>query len=293
MDDEPAERRFWERTAQVPTVRAVGGPPAPEAGAGDLRPRPPAQPVRPPRRGARDAGGARGGPRPRHPHDRLRAPVRDLQARSAAVQRPRPPRPHPVGRGAAGPDRLRGQGPPGRPAGPGRDPGHLQPLAQRQAPRPGVHPRGLRHPDRALPRAGRGRLAQQPAPPARGVGDVRHEGRRQRRAQHERPRRLVGRGLDRRQRLGHRRPRDEPGRGLPGLGRRAGPVPDPGAGAHPGLLRARRRRPPRAVGAAHAQLHRQHHLALLDHAHAPRVRGAPLPAGRGRDRSRRAVTRAR
>ena len=45
-----------------------------------------------------------------------------------------------------------------------------------------------------------------------------------------RPRRLVGRGLDRRQRLGHRRPRDEPRRGRPGLGRRAGPLPDPRAG---------------------------------------------------------------
>ena len=48
-----------------------------------------------------------------------------------------------------------------------------------------------------------------------------------------RARRLVGRGLDRRQRLGHRRARDQPRRGRPGLGRRAGPVPDPRAGAHP------------------------------------------------------------
>ena len=62
-------------------TRAVGGAPAPEAGAGDLRPRPAAQPVRPPRRGARRPRGARGGPRPGDPHDRLRAPVRDVQAR--------------------------------------------------------------------------------------------------------------------------------------------------------------------------------------------------------------------
>ena len=63
-----------------PGGRAVGGAPAPEAGARDLRPRPAAQPVRPPRRGAGDARGARGGPRPGDPDDRLRAPVRDLQA---------------------------------------------------------------------------------------------------------------------------------------------------------------------------------------------------------------------
>ena len=129
--------------------------------------------------------------------------------------------------------------------GPGHDPGHLRAVAQPQAPWAGVHPRGLRHPDRPVPGPGRGRLAQQPAPAARGVGDVGHEGRGERRAQRERARRLVGRGLRRRQRLGHRRPRDQRRRGRPGLGRRPGPVPDPGAGADPGLLRARRGRPAR------------------------------------------------
>ena len=168
--------------------------------------------------------------------------------------------------------------------GPGRHPGHLRPLAEPQAPRPRVHPRGLRHPDRPLPRPGRGRLAQQPAPPARGVRHVRHEGRRERRAQRERARRLVGRGLDGRQRLGHRRPRDQPGRGRPGLGRRAGPVPDPRGGADPGLLRARRGRPARPLGPAHAQLDREHDLALLDDPDAPRVRRAAVPAGGGRRR---------
>ena len=116
-----------------------------------------------------DARGAGGGPRPVDPHDRLRAPVRHLQARRAAVLGPRPARPPPVGRGSADADHLRRQGPPGRPARPGRDPGHLRPVAQPQAPRSRVHPRGLRHPDRAVPGAGRGRLAQQPAPPAGGV----------------------------------------------------------------------------------------------------------------------------
>ena len=47
-----------------------------------------------------------------------------------------------------------------------------------------------------LPGPGRRRLAEQPAPAARGVGHDRHEGRDERRRQPERPRRLVGRGLD-------------------------------------------------------------------------------------------------
>ena len=51
--------------------------------------------------------------------------------------------------------------------------------------------------DRAVPRPGRRRLAEQPAPAARGVGHVGHEGRDERRRQPERPRRLVGRGLRR------------------------------------------------------------------------------------------------
>ena len=43
-------------------------------------------------------------------------------------------------------------------------------VALAEAARPGLHPRGLRHPRRALPRPGRRRVAEQPAPPARGVG---------------------------------------------------------------------------------------------------------------------------
>jgi hypothetical protein len=109
---------------------AVGGPPAPEARAD--RPSSPAawlQPVRAPRRGARPCAlcAARSTRRPDH---RLRAPLRDLQARRAALQRRGAPGAHPVDDRPAGPDRLRRQGPPGRPAGPARDPGHLraQPL---------------------------------------------------------------------------------------------------------------------------------------------------------------------
>ena len=108
---------------------------------------------------------------------------------------------------------------------------------------PGVHPRGLRRPGRALPRAGRRRVAEQPAPAARGVGDERHEGGDERRRQRLDPRRLVGRGLRRRQRLGDRRARDEPRRGRAGLGRRAGALPAARGGgrARAGTSATRRR----------------------------------------------------
>ena len=232
MDDMVEKRRFWDRIDQVPADELWEAHQRQKLELAHLRPRPPAQPVRPPRRVADDARGARGGPRPVDPHDRLRPPVRDLQARRACCsptssawramlwdeERPRP-------------DHLRRQGAPRRPARPGRDPGHLRPVAQPAAPGPRVHHGGLRHPDRPVPRPGRRRVAQQPAPPARGLGHVRHEGVRQRHPQPLGPRRLVGRGLDGRQRLGDRRPGHEPRRGRPGLGGRAGPVPDPRAGA--------------------------------------------------------------
>ena len=53
LDPQTERRRFWERMSRVPDAELWRAPPAPEAGAGDLRPRPAAQPVRPPRRGAR------------------------------------------------------------------------------------------------------------------------------------------------------------------------------------------------------------------------------------------------
>ena len=74
-----------------------------------------------------------------------------------------------LGRRPAGPDHVRRQGPPGRPPGPAGHPGDLPALALAAAARPRVHPRGLRHARRAVPRPGRRRLAQQPAPTARGV----------------------------------------------------------------------------------------------------------------------------
>ena len=112
-----------------PARGPVGGAPAPEARARDLRARSAAQPVRPARRGPVDPGGGRHGARPGDHDDRLRPPVRDLQARGPAVHRHGPPRPAPVGPGPPAPGHLRGQGPSGRPARPERHPGDLPALA--------------------------------------------------------------------------------------------------------------------------------------------------------------------
>ena len=100
---------------------------------------------------------------------------------------------------AAGAAHLRRQG---APAGRARQGAHPRrsssQLAAPELARPRRLPRGLRHATwRALPGAGRRRLAQHAAPAARGERHQRHEGRRQRRAQPVGPRRLVGRGLRR------------------------------------------------------------------------------------------------
>ena len=157
-----------------PGARPVGGAPAPEARARALRAAAGCAASSPATaRRRRSWPSSRRALDPDDPDDRLRPPVRDLQAGRAAVQRHRPAGPDAVGRRAPGPDRLRRQGPPGRPPRPAGHPGDLPALALAAAARPGLHPRGLRHARRALPRPGRRRLAQQPAPAARGVRDVR------------------------------------------------------------------------------------------------------------------------
>ena len=93
------------------------------------------------------------------------------------------------------------------------------------------------------------------------------------------PRRLVGRGLDRRQRLGDRWSRDELGRGRPGLGRRAGPLPDPRGRGPAALLPARQDGRAARLDRTHAECHREHDLEVLDDPDAPRVHRAALPAG--------------
>ena len=107
----------------------------------------------------------------------------------------------------------------------------------------------------------------------------------ERRAEHERARRLVGRGLHRRQRLGHRRPRDDHRRGGPGLGRRPGPLPASSrTSSMPALLRARRGgRAARAGSSVMRRSMATHALAVLDDADAPGIHRAAVPA-RGRRR---------
>jgi len=102
----------------------------------------------------------------------------------------------------AGTDHLRRQGPSGRR---GRQAPASADIPRR--PRPGdrgahrLH-RGLRPPGSPLSGPGRGPVAEHAPAAARGKRDERAEGRHQRHSQPERPRRLVGRGLQRRERLG-------------------------------------------------------------------------------------------
>ena len=95
-----------------------------------------------------------------------------------------------------------------------RDDRALRPQPRRRPPLP-VRPR-LRHGRRAADVPRLRRVAEQPAPAARGVRHQRHEGGAERRAELQHPRRLVGRVLRRRQRLGdrvrRRRPRHAPPR---------------------------------------------------------------------------------
>ena len=137
--------------------------------------------------------------------DRLRPPIRDLQANRPDLHRHGSDYETALERGSPGPDHLCRQGPSGRPSRPGRDSGDLHQVPIAGAARSGLRSRGLRHARRPLHGSGRGRVAEQPAPAAGGLGDERHEGLVQRRREPLRPGRLVGRGLGRRQRLGYRR----------------------------------------------------------------------------------------
>ena len=106
-------------------------------------------------------------------------------------------------------------------------------------------PRELRPLGRRADRRRLRRLGQRAAPAARGERDERDEVGGERRAQPERARRLVGRGLRRRERLGDRR-RAQDGRGRGGAGRppRARALRPARAAGDPALPRPRRRRDP-------------------------------------------------
>ena len=106
--------------------------------------------------------------------------------------------------GSADPDRLRRQGPSGRRAGQATDQEDFESAARRAlCLARGVH-RGLRY--QRLPAHGArcGRMAEQPAPAARGLGHERAKGRAQWRFEPVGARRLVGRGVRRLERLRHR-----------------------------------------------------------------------------------------
>ncbi len=185
--------------------------------------------------------------RPGRADDLLRPPLRDLQAGRPPVPRPRPARAPAQRRAPAGAADRGRQGPPdGRP-GQGRAADRRAGVAAPAPARPDRLPRGLRHARGALPRAGRRRVAQRPAPPARGLGHQRHEGRRQRRAQPVGARRVVGRGLRAGLRLGDRQRRAVRRPGGERRRRGGGPLHAARERGHPGLLRPRLVRAPARV----------------------------------------------
>ena len=148
------------------------------------------------------------GAQPRRADDRLRPALCHLQAGQPAVAGPRAAGGAGQRPAAADPVVFAGK------AHPHDRPGKqvMQQIAAPDA-RPAVRRqarlrRGLRHQRRPPPGAGRRRLAQQSAPPARGLGHQRREGRAQRRPEPVGARRLVGRSLRRPERLRHRHGRD-------------------------------------------------------------------------------------
>ena len=205
--------------------RAMAGPPAPAGRPGRRRPRRAAPPsgccaatsrttsTRPPT--TFDAARA---------HDWVRAPGRDLQAPGPADPRPRVD-PVAARRRSA---RCRWCSP-ARPTRATRRPSgcsqRLFGMKQARDHRPARRvPRRLRPGHRGVARPRLRRVAERAAPAARGERHERHEVGDQRRPAAERARRLVGRGLRRRERLG------DPGRGRrrpsgPGRARRRRPAP--------------------------------------------------------------------
>ena len=268
LDAGARQDRFWERLGRIPTRRAVGGAPPPEARAGDLRPRPAAQPVRPPRRVAVGPRRGRDDPRSGDPDDRLRPPVRDLQAGGPAVHAT-----WIASRACCGTPTGRSRSSSPGKAHPADRPGQkvIQEIFQRSR-SPKLRGRVFILEDydmrvAPVPRPGRRRVAQQPAPAARGVRDVGHEGGPERRPQHQRARWLVGRGLPGRQRLGDRRSRDS----APTRPPRTGPTPRTSTGCS-------RRSSSRATTSATRPASRSAGSRRCAARWPPRSGGSPRPA---------------
>ena len=236
----------------------------------------------PPRRarGGRRNGAA--GAQPRRAHHRVRAALRHLQAGDARDAR------HGADRGAgqrsAAPDpvHLRRQGAPARHARQGLPGRHRAADARLAVRRQAAVHRGLRHRRRPAPGAGRRRVAEHAAPPARGVRHQRPEGRAERRPEPVGAGRLVGGSLRRPERLRHR-----PGRHAHRFrrprrpGRRSADrhVDERGRAA---LLRSRPRRPAARLDRAHEAHHPHARLAVQRRPHAARLRAALLHPGGGR-----------
>ncbi len=193
------------RSTRRPRRGALGRAPLAEGAPRPLRARARARAVGAPRPLARRAAAGRGPARSARAHDRLRAPLRHLQARVPDHVRPRPAARDRRRSRSPGAVHLRGQGAPRRPRGAGGDPAAVRCSRTGEFTRAAGLPRGLRHRGRPRARAGLRRLAQHAAAPPGGERHLRPEGAGQRRRQPQHPRRLVGRGLPRRQRLGDRR----------------------------------------------------------------------------------------
>ena len=230
-------------------------------------------------RGGRRSGAA--GAQPRRADHRLRAALRHLQAGDARDARHRAHRRAGQRSAAADPVHLRRQGASARHAGQGlprRDRAADARLAvRRQA---AVH-RGLRHRRRPAPGAGRRRVAEHAAPPARGVRHQRPEGRAERRPEPVGAGRLVGGSLRRPERLRHRRGRHAHRLRRPRRARRRGADGDAGQRGRAALLRPRPRRPAARLDRAHEAHHPHARLAVQRRPHAARLRAALLhPGGR-------------
>ena len=148
--------------------------------------------------------GARRDVRRGHAHARLRAADRHVQAPLPAHVRPRARPPDLLGRAAAADGRRR-QGAPARRQREADARRRLRALERGRDHVPRRVPRELRPLRRRADRRRLRRVGQRAAPAARGERDERDEVGGERRAQPQRARRLVGRGLRRRERLGDRR----------------------------------------------------------------------------------------
>ena len=226
----------------------------------------------------------------RRADDRLRAPLRHLQARHADAARHRG-----VRRARQQPDdadsvRLRRQVASARRPGQGRAARDRAAAARPALRRQARLRRGLRHQRRPAPRAGRRRLAQQPAAAARGLRHQRPEGRAQRRLEPVDPRRLVGGGVRRPERLRHRHGRDALVDRRPRRARRRLAPRRPARRRRPALLRPRSRRPAARVDRADEARDPHARLALQRRPHGDGLRAArptfPAAGGTSSDVSR-------